>query len=103
VANPDVFTDFAFTPPADKTLLITDIVLQNPRGDAGTVRVVRDANGTRSVLLEVGLANFRDLDRHYVEPLRFKPGERVVVQVSCQNPDGRGNCRPAVSFAGRAL
>lgn len=103
VADPDVFTDFAFTPPADKTLLITDIVLQNPRGDTGTVRVVRDANGARSVLLEVGLANFRDLDRHYVEPLRFKPGERVVVQVSCQNPDGRGNCRPAVSFAGRAL
>lgn len=103
VADPDVFTDFTFTPPADKTLLITDIVLQNPRGDAGTVRVLRDANGTRGVLLEVGLANFRDLDRHYVEPLRFKPGERIVVQVSCQNPDGKGNCRPAVSFAGRAV
>lgn len=103
VANPDVYTDFAFTPPADKTLLITDIVLQNPRGDTGTVRVLRDANGTRSVLLEVGLANFRDLDRHYVEPLRFKPGERIVVQVSCQNPDGKGNCRPSVSFAGRSV
>jgi type II secretory pathway pseudopilin PulG len=103
VANPDVFTDFTFTPPADKALLISDIVLQNPRGDAGTVRVLRDANGTRGVLLEVGLANFRDLDRHYVEPLRFKPGERIVVQVSCQNPDGKGNCRPAVSFAGRQL
>ncbi|TQM83945.1 hypothetical protein FHX81_6379 [Saccharothrix saharensis] len=103
VADPDVFTDFTFTPPADKTVLISDIVLQNPRGDAGTVRVLRDANGTRGVLLEVGLANFRDLDRHYVEPLRFKPGERIVVQVSCQNPDDKGNCRPAVSFAGRQL
>ncbi|MFE9751344.1 hypothetical protein ACFYOT_41095 [Saccharothrix saharensis] len=103
VGNPDVFSDFTFTPPADKTLLITDVVLQNPRGDAGTVRVLRDANGTRGVLLEVGLANFRDLDRHYVEPLRFKPGERIVVQVSCQNPAERGNCRPAVSFAGRQL
>ncbi|PSL53135.1 hypothetical protein B0I31_110228 [Saccharothrix carnea] len=103
VANPDVFTDFAFTPPADKTLLITDIVLQNPRGDTGTVRVLRDANGTRGVLLEVGLANFRDLDRHYVQPLRFKPGERVIVQVSCQNPAAKGNCKPSVSFAGRAV
>lgn len=100
VANPAAFTDFTFTPPADKTLLITDIVLQNPRGDTGTVRVLRDANGTRGVLLEVGLANFRDLDRHYVEPLRFQRGERVVVQVSCQND--RGNCTPSVSFSGRA-
>ncbi|WP_158852223.1 COG1470 family protein [Saccharothrix deserti] len=103
VTNQEVFTDFTFTPPADKALLITDIVLQNPRGDAGTVRVLRDANGTRSVLLEVGLANFRDLDRHYVEPLQFKKGEKVVVQVSCQNPTEKGNCKPSVSFSGRAV
>jgi hypothetical protein len=65
--------------------------------------VLRDANGTRGVLLELGLANFRDLDRHYVEPLRFRKGERVVVQVSCQNPPDRGNCKPSVSFSGRAV
>ncbi|ONI89128.1 hypothetical protein ALI22I_16580 [Saccharothrix sp. ALI-22-I] len=103
VTNQDLFTDFTFTPPPDKALLITDIVLQNPRGDTGTVRVLRDVDGTRSVLLEFGLANFRDLDRHYVEPLRFKKGEKIVVQVSCQNPTEKGNCKPSVSFSGRAV
>lgn len=98
------FTDFPSEPPADKALLISDIVLQNPRGDTGTVRVVREAaDGARGVLLEVGLANFRDLDRHYVEPLQFRKGERVVVQVSCQNPEDRGDCTPSVSFSGRAV
>ncbi|MBB5804729.1 type II secretory pathway pseudopilin PulG [Saccharothrix ecbatanensis] len=103
VANPDVFTDFVFTPPADKTLLISDIVLQNPRGDTGTVRVVRDVEGARTVLLDLGLANFRDHDLHYVEPLRFKKGEKIVVLVSCQNPAEKGNCKPSVTFSGRAL
>lgn len=98
-----MFTDFVFTPPADKTLLISDIVLQNPRGDTGTVRVVRDVEGARTVLLDLGLANFRDHDLHYVEPLRFKKGEKIVVLVSCQNPAEKGNCKPSVTFSGRAL
>ncbi|MEU7531747.1 hypothetical protein AB0A74_38850 [Saccharothrix sp. NPDC042600] len=101
VANADQFTDFVFTPPDGKTLRVSDIVLQNPRGDTGTIRVLRDAGGTRSGILEIGLANFRDLDRHYVEPLRFKPGEKIVVAVSCQNPAEKGNCKPSVSFSGR--
>ncbi|MFI9814645.1 COG1470 family protein [Saccharothrix variisporea] len=101
VGNADQFTDFVFSPPEGKTLRISDIVLQNPRGDTGTIRVLRDAGGSRSGILEVGLANFRDLDRHYVEPLRFKPGEKVIVSVSCQNPAEKGNCKPSVSFSGR--
>ncbi|MBB5959285.1 type II secretory pathway pseudopilin PulG [Saccharothrix tamanrassetensis] len=103
VTDADVFADFTFTPPDDKkTLLITDIVLQNPRGDSGTIRVVRDSSGTRNTILEVGLANFRDSDRHYVQPLRFKPGEKIVLAVNCQNPEDKGNCTPSVSFSGRA-
>ncbi len=100
--NANLFTDFEFTP-ADpqKGLSVSDIVLQNPRGDIGTVRIMRDANGTRSTIWELGLANFRDLDRHYVQPLRFKPGEKIVLAVSCQNPADKGNCTPAVSFSGR--
>ncbi|MFT7838816.1 hypothetical protein Q5530_21970 [Saccharothrix sp. BKS2] len=103
-ADPEQFSDFASAPPADAVLLISDIVLQNPRGDTGTVRVLREAaDGARGVLLEVGLANFRDLDRHYVEPLQFRKGEKVVLQVSCQNPAEKGNCTPSVSFSGRAV
>lgn len=96
------FTDFGYSPPDDKKgLAITDLIVQNPRGDTGTVRIIREANGTRSTLLELGLANFRDQDYHYVQPLRFKPGERFILAVSCQNPAERGNCTPAVSFSGR--
>jgi type II secretory pathway pseudopilin PulG len=96
------FREFAFTPSdPSKTLMITDALLQNPRGHIGTLRVLRDDNGTKSVLLEVGLGNYRDLDYHWVEPLRFLPGQRIVVAVSCQNRPEAGNCTPAVSFSGR--
>lgn len=85
--------------PADKTLVVSDLVLQNPRGDAGILRIVRETPDGRITLLEVGLANFRDLDYHYVQPLRFNPGDKVLLTVNCQNPVDR--CRPAVSFSGQ--
>lgn len=95
------FTDIPFASPADKTLVITDAILQNPRGDAGTLRIVRGTANGNQTLLEVGLNNFRDLDEHWVEPLRIKPGERILLQVSCQNTADKGNCTPAVTFSGR--
>jgi type II secretory pathway pseudopilin PulG len=96
------FREFSFTPEdTSKTLLITDLVLQNPRGNSGTLQIRRDKDGTKTVLLEVGLNNFRDLDQHWVQPWLFRPGEKVVVAVSCQNPPELGNCTPAVSFSGR--
>ncbi|HEY0640899.1 MAG TPA: hypothetical protein VGD67_24980 [Pseudonocardiaceae bacterium] len=86
--------------PADKTLVVSDLVLQNPRGDSGILRIVREnADGDRFTLLEVGLNNFRDLDYHFVQPLRFAPGDTVLVTVNCQNPTER--CQPAVSFSGQ--
>ncbi|WP_103352779.1 hypothetical protein [Amycolatopsis sp. CA-128772] len=101
-SNVNRFAEFPYTlPDADKTLVVTDLVLQNPRGDTGTLRLLRDSNGTKSVLLEVGLANFRDLDHHWLQAWRFRPGEKVVLAVSCQNPGDRGHCTPSVSFSGR--
>ena len=98
--NVNRFAEFPYTlPDPNKTLVITDLVLQNPRGDTGTLRLLRDSGGTKSVLLEVGLANFRDLDHHWLQPWRFGPGEKVVLAVSCQNP--AGHCTPSVSFSGR--
>jgi type II secretory pathway pseudopilin PulG len=84
-----------------KTLVITDLVLQNPRGDAGTLRILRDTGDDKTVLLEVGLNNFRDLDQHWLQPWRFRPGETVVLAVSCQNPPEKGGCTPSASFSGR--
>lgn len=98
------FTEFAANPalPADKTLVVSDLVLQNPRGDSGILRIVRQTtDGQRITLLEVGLNNFRDLDYHFVQPLRFAPGEKVLLTVNCQNPADR--CQPAASFSGQLL
>jgi len=95
------FTEFEADPalPADKTLVISDLVLQNPRGDSGILRIVRLSGSQRITLLEVGLNNFRDLDYHFVQPLRIAPGEKVLLTVNCQNPTER--CRPAASFSGQ--
>ena len=102
--NPDAFENFAVPTgaiPANKTLVITDIIMQNPQGDAGRLRILRG----KEVLLEVGLANFRDLDYHFLEPWTFGPGKPLKVQVSCQAPGApapaNGDCTPAVSFSGR--
>ncbi|GAA4428825.1 hypothetical protein ACFQV2_27620 [Actinokineospora soli] len=97
-ADPATFATFTADPdlPADKTLVITDILLQNPRGDAGLLQLRRGDK----VLLEVGLANFRDLDYHLVEPWTFAPGQDLVLAVSCQDPAGE-TCKPAASFSGR--
>lgn len=101
--NPQSFTD-AIYPAGDqtKTIVVTDLILQNPKGDSGTLRIMRDIDGERFVLLEVGLNNFRDLDQHWLQPWVFRPGQKIVVAVSCQNPRGGGNCTPAVSFSGRS-
>ncbi len=97
----DTFTVPAGVVPAKKTLVVTDIIMQNPQGDAGKLRIVRG----NEVLLEVGLANFRDLDYHFLEPWTFGPGAPLKVQVSCQVPGApappNGDCTPAVSFSGR--
>ncbi|WP_018681104.1 hypothetical protein [Actinokineospora enzanensis] len=101
--NPADFPTFtAPTPiPDGKTLVITDLVLQNPRGDAGTLRILRGDQ----ILLEFGLNNFRDVDYHYLEPLTFPPGQELKVAVNCQLPGApqppTGKCTPSVSFSGR--
>jgi hypothetical protein len=71
------------------------MLLQNPDGDTGTLRIQRGDD----VLLAFGLENFRDLDYHFIQPVRFTEDEPVVVSVDCRNttPD---DCTPAVYFSG---
>lgn len=78
---------------AGQVFSMTDVVLQNPRSDEGTIRIRRGAD----ILLEVGLENFRDLDYHYVTPLVFD-GVDLRIDVDCRNE--AGPCTPAVSFGG---
>ena len=77
--------------PKDKVLHVTDIVLQNPSGNSGTIQVQRSG----SALLVVNLDNFRDLDYHFVAPLVFKADEKFELKAECKGP-----CTPALYWAG---
>ena len=69
----------SFAVSGDRVLSVTDVVLQNPTGAVGVVSLLRDGN----VLLESQLANFRDLDFHFVAPFRFEGGSTVELRVEC--------------------
>lgn len=81
-----------FTVPDGQTLQLTDIVLQNPSGSTGLLRIQRDD----APLLVVELANFRDLDYHFVAPIVFNGGQRLVLSAECSSP----TCNPGAYFAG---
>lgn len=80
----------------DEVLSLTDVVLQNPNGDAGRLAILRGAE----VLWEGALENFRDLDYHYVSPYGFTSGQTVVLQLTCTTPGNGSECSAAASFAG---
>jgi hypothetical protein len=78
--------------PAGQTLQVTDIVLQNPSGDAGSLQIRR--SGTALLVVELG--NFRDLDYHFVAPIVFTAGQTLELSASCT----AGACTPGAYFAG---
>jgi hypothetical protein len=92
------FEPSTFEPPRRRTIWVSDLVLQNPRGDTGTLRVMRDDE----ILLEFGLENFRDLDYHFIQPAMFSRAEPVVVSVDCRNTTGAA-CTPSVFFSGQQV
>jgi len=78
--------------PAGSTLQVTDIVLQNPTGDTGSLQIRR--NGTALLVVELG--NFRDLDYHFVAPIVFTAGQKLELSAACT----AGACTPGAYFAG---
>jgi hypothetical protein len=84
-----------FTPPAGKSYQLTDIVLENPHGDTGTLTVLR--SGT--TLMVLALDNFRDLDYHFVSPIVFPSGTKLQLNAACSSPD----CTPGMYFDGYVL
>ena len=81
-----------FTVPEGQTLQITDIILQNPGGNTGTLRISR---GDTALLVQE-LGNFRDLDFHFVAPIVFTGGQKLVLTAECTSP----GCTPGAYFAG---
>lgn len=96
--TPGTFVTFDNDPPEGKLVWISDLVLQNPRGDSGILQVRRGTD----VLFEVGLDNFRDLDYHFIQPVRFSHEQAIVVAVDCRNPAATA-CTPSVYFTGQIL
>lgn len=84
------------------TLVVTDLVLQNPQGDAGRVDVVVDGNS----ILTLSLANFRDLDYHFVSPIEITAGKTLSLRTVCQTPGPpivgttAGQCRVSMFATG---
>lgn len=97
VAVPGGFKSFSFTPPPKSTVWVSDVILQNPAGDKGRLRIQRGD----TVLIEVDLQNFRDLDYHFVQPAQFRSDKPVLVAVDCTNDTAE--CTPSVYFTGRVI
>jgi hypothetical protein len=83
---------------AGQSLALTDVILQNPAGDIGRIRIrINDV-----VILESALENFRDLDFHFVAPYLVPEGQAISIEVVCAGAqiDARPACSNAVSFSG---
>ena len=88
-----------FTVPAGKKLRVTDIIVQNPNTDQGTLIVSVNGNG----LLNYNLSQmFADVDQAFVTPVELQSGQQLTISVTC---DGVGNlaanaCQPNVFVSG---
>lgn len=89
------FATVTFPVPANKTLDVTDIVLENPLGDTGLLQI---RSGSTPIFV-FGLANFRSIDYHFVQPLIFTHTTPLVLAVECQNT-GTTACTDGLSFSG---
>jgi hypothetical protein len=63
----------------DASLAITDLVLSNPQGDFGRMAIKVDGD----VVLEVALENFRDLDFHFLTPIRVDENQALELTLTC--------------------
>jgi hypothetical protein len=96
-AAPGDTANESFTVASDRVLSVTDIVFQNPDGAVGRVALLRSGK----VLLESELANFRDLDLHFVAPFRFDNNDTVEIQLDCQTPGPVNNsCEVSATILG---
>jgi hypothetical protein len=96
-AAPGSTANESFTVASDRVLSVTDIVFQNPDGAVGRIALLRSGE----VLLESELANFRDLDLHFVAPFRFDSNDTVEIRVDCQTPGPNDtNCQVGATILG---
>jgi hypothetical protein len=77
------------------TLEVTDILVENSAGDVGNMALEDDGH----ITMEWSMANFRDLDYHWITPILFNPGQQLQLVVSgCSTI-----CTPGIYFAGHLV
>ena len=75
-----------------QTLSVTDLILQNPEGDSGTLTIA--VNGKTALVSR--LDNFRDLDYHFISPIVALPGQQIeLVSSGCTDA-----CTPGMYYSG---
>lgn len=93
----------SIAPSSGKVLEITDLFVQNPSFDSGTVQVMRGTD----VLWTVDLSEVPGLQGtlQLVSPFVFGPGEQLVFQVTCIDPGDKtlAACNPALLVSGREV
>lgn len=76
---------------------VTDLVLQNPNGDTGSLTITRGGN----TLISTRMENFRDYDLHFVTAITVGAGQSLTISVTCDKPGGGAtSCSPAVLVSG---
>lgn len=84
--------------PDNTTFALTDVILQNPGGAVGRIRIQLGG----ATILESALENFRDLDFHFVSPYIVSGGQELALEIDCaaEQVVAGTPCDAAVSFAG---
>lgn len=91
-----------FVVPDGMRLLVTDIVVQNPYLDQGTLQVLRDDES----LATYGLANvFADVGLPLVTPIELAAGQHLVASLECVGVGDPviGTCSPSILVSGRLV
>jgi hypothetical protein len=91
-----------YTVPDGSTLHVTDLIVQNPQLDQGTLTISRDT----VTLLTYNLGNvFTDIAVPLVTPIELQSGEQLVITVSCVGVGDQTatTCNPAVLFSGTLI
>ncbi len=88
-------TNPTMTAPAQHSLALTELVMQNPAGDQGTLTLSR--GGT--VLFSEQLADFREYDLHFITAIMLTAGQKFQFSVNCTNSGGKA-CTPVVLITG---
>jgi len=82
---------------AGRLFSISDIIFQNPTGAIGRLELLRD----EEVLLDQEMANFRDLDFHFVAPFQVNSQSTISLRVTCETPGpGTDECQAAATIIG---